>query len=122
MEIAFLLIGGGFLLLVALWFFKELRVMLRGKREIRSALAGQSLVVLEIRGDRVFRDCGSVREAFLSSLSVRDYRVRYRTGDGTEHSMWVGADFHPLSGAFRELRIVDAECEGGEPEESFSGA
>jgi hypothetical protein len=122
MEIPFLLFFSGTVLFWAvLHLFKQLRMMIQGNREIRNALAARSFVVLEIRGAKVFRDCGSVREAFLSMLSIRDYHIRCRTVDGIEHTKWVEVEFHPISGAFREMRIVDGECEKGEPKEPFSG-
>jgi hypothetical protein len=85
----------------------------QAKRAICGALAGRSFVILKIRTANVFRDYGSARSAFLSSLSIRDYGVRCRFPDGSENELSVQADFHPISGSLRSINLRNAEQSGG---------
>jgi hypothetical protein len=79
--------------------------IVQAKRAIRSAFADSSVAIVKIERVTVFRDCGSIKSAFLSSLCIRDYYTRCRLADGTEQILNVEADFHPITGTLRRTKI-----------------
>lgn len=74
-------------------------------RAVRSALSDDSITVLKIRSAVVFRDCGSARAAFMSSVCNRDYDIYCRSADGRNHVLSAQADFHPVSASLRSINI-----------------
>jgi hypothetical protein len=80
------------------------------KAAFRKAMGSTSIAKLKIRRITVFRDCGSFREAFISSLSIRDYHVQWQKLDGDERISNVSANFHPGSGRLRSLTFPPTHC------------
>jgi hypothetical protein len=101
-----------FLLFATLIGIRSCWRSIQAKRAIRSAFTDSSVATLRIERASVFRDCGSIRSAFLSSLRIRDYYARCKLSDGTEQILNIEADFHPISGTLRSIKIPNAEQDG----------
>ncbi|RYD21489.1 MAG: hypothetical protein EOP88_11220 [Verrucomicrobiaceae bacterium] len=87
---------------------------LQADRAIRRELEDKPVMVLRIGRASLLREGGQRRGTFLSSLSHREYEVRFRAEDGRERTQTFVADFHPVTGALRGIHRLGEGGGGGD--------